>query len=94
MGRLKRVTRGCAPAEAVAFGLPDYVLPDEGWGHVTLHRYFPQTGTRWAGTGRLHDGRGLKNRPDDDSSELVPALRRKLPDQLDNSARAFRVGGA
>ncbi|MBT2455332.1 tyrosine-type recombinase/integrase [Streptomyces sp. ISL-86] len=67
---------GLRPAEAVAVALPDCVLPAEGWGQVTLHRTLPQAGTRWTDTGRVHDERGLKNRPAGDT-RLVP-----LPPQL------------
>jgi integrase len=58
---------GLRPAEAVAVTLTDCVLPTEGWGQVTLHRTLPQAGTRWTDTGKLHDERGLKNRPADDT---------------------------
>lgn len=54
---------GLRPAEAVAVALPDCTLPAEGWGQVTLHRTLPQAGTRWTDTGKVHDERGLKNRP-------------------------------
>ncbi|GCB43198.1 hypothetical protein [Streptomyces sp. NL15-2K] len=43
--------------------LPDCLLPTEGWGRVTLHITRPQAGKKWTDTGRLHDERGLKDRP-------------------------------
>lgn len=67
---------GLRPAEAVAVGLPACVLPAEGWGQATLSRTLPQAGKRWTDTGRLHDERGLKNRPVDDV-RVVP-----LPPEL------------
>ncbi|MEV7288716.1 site-specific integrase [Streptomyces sp. NPDC093252] len=67
---------GLRPAEAVAVGLPACVLPSEGWGQVTLSRTLPQAGKRSTDTGRLHDDRGLKNRPVDDV-RVVP-----LPPEL------------
>ncbi|MGK5545911.1 tyrosine-type recombinase/integrase [Streptomyces sp. URMC 127] len=67
---------GLRPAEAVAVALPDCVLPLEGWGRVTLHRSLPQAGKKWTDTGRVHDERGLKNRPVDET-RVVP-----LPPEL------------
>jgi integrase len=62
---------GLRPAEAVAVALPDCLLPAEGWGRATLHRTLPQAGRKWTDTGRLHDERGLKNRPPGDT-RVVP----------------------
>lgn len=43
---------------------------------MIVHRTLPQAGKRWTDTGRLHDERGLKNRPPGDT-RVVP-----LPPQL------------
>ncbi|MEU7185248.1 site-specific integrase [Streptomyces sp. NPDC045369] len=75
---------GLRPAEAVAVALPDCFLPHEGWGLVTLHRTLPQAGSRWTDTGNVHDERGLKCRPADDTRpvrlppELVTAWRESI----------------
>ncbi|MEU5798434.1 tyrosine-type recombinase/integrase [Streptomyces sp. NPDC047813] len=53
---------GLRPAEAVGLRRADCTLPDEGWGLLVLRKTRPTVGTRWTGTGEVHDRRGLKNR--------------------------------
>ncbi|MEV0125839.1 site-specific integrase [Streptomyces sp. NPDC050703] len=81
---------GLRPGEAVAVGLQDCVLPDEGWGQATLHRTLPQAGTRWTDTGRVHDERGLKNRPAGDTRPvpLPPELVMLWRDSIDTFGTA------
>jgi integrase len=62
---------GLRPAEVVAVTLPDCVLPTESCGRVTLHCTLPQAGKKWTDAGRLHDERGLENRPPGDT-RVVP----------------------
>ncbi|WP_217182215.1 tyrosine-type recombinase/integrase [Streptomyces sp. AC495_CC817] len=54
---------GLRPAEAVALRRQDCTLPDSGWGSLILEKSRPTVGKRWTGTGVVHDDRGLKNRP-------------------------------
>ncbi|GGV24921.1 hypothetical protein GCM10010293_22500 [Streptomyces griseoflavus] len=62
---------GLRPAEAVALRRPDCTLPDTGWGSLILLKSRPTVGTRWTGTGEVHDNRGLKNRPANET-RIVP----------------------
>lgn len=55
--------------------MPDCVLPAEGSGQAVLHR-LPQAGTQWTDTERVHDERGLKDRPPN-ATRVVP-----LPPEL------------
>jgi integrase len=54
---------GLRPAEAVALRRQDCTLPEKGWGSLILEKSRPTVGKRWTGTGAVHDHRGLKNRP-------------------------------
>ncbi|MGW1837283.1 tyrosine-type recombinase/integrase [Streptomyces sp. NPDC002067] len=54
---------GLRPAEAVALRRQDCTLSDKGWGSLILEKSRPTVGKRWTGTGSVHDHRGLKNRP-------------------------------
>ncbi|MFE1331791.1 tyrosine-type recombinase/integrase [Streptomyces microflavus] len=76
---------GLRPAEAVAVCRQDCLLPGHGWGEVTLHRTLPQAGARWTDTGRVHDERGLKNRPAGDTRPvpLPPELVRLWRESID-----------
>lgn len=52
------------PEEAVALRRGDCVLPHRGWGKLVLSTACPRTGSAWTATGRPHEPRGLKHRPD------------------------------
>ncbi|MEU3611582.1 tyrosine-type recombinase/integrase [Streptomyces sp. NPDC006872] len=62
---------GLRPAEAVALRRQDCTLPDSGWGSLILEKSRPTVGKRWTGTGAVHDDRGLKNRPANET-RIVP----------------------
>ncbi|MGW0611270.1 tyrosine-type recombinase/integrase [Streptomyces sp. NPDC002788] len=62
---------GLRPAEAVALRRPDCTLPKTGWGSLILEKTRPTVGKRWTGTGEVHDNRGLKNRPANET-RIVP----------------------
>ncbi|MFI0086462.1 tyrosine-type recombinase/integrase [Streptomyces bobili] len=62
---------GLRPAEAVALRRQDCTLPDSGWGSLILEKSRPTVGKRWTGTGAVHDDRGLKNRPANET-RVVP----------------------
>ncbi|MEH0636365.1 tyrosine-type recombinase/integrase [Streptomyces bottropensis] len=62
---------GLRPAEAVGLRRPDCTLPDAGWGSLILEKTRPTVGKRWTGTGEVHDNRGLKNRPANET-RIVP----------------------
>lgn len=73
---------GLRPAEAVALRRPDCALPDTGWGSLILEKSRPTVGKRWTGTGEVHDNRGLKNRPSNET-RIVP-----IPPRLVRMLRA------
>jgi len=50
------------PAEAVALREADCLLPEQGWGQLTLTRTLPSSNKRWTDSGEVHDPRGLKHR--------------------------------
>ncbi len=52
------------PEEAVALRRSDLILPAHGRGKMILTTACPRTGTAWTSTGRPHEARGLKHRPD------------------------------
>jgi integrase len=52
------------PEEAVALRRSDLILPAHGRGKMILTNACPRTGTAWTSTGRPHEARGLKHRPD------------------------------
>ena len=52
------------PEEAVAVCRDDLILPVHGRGKIILTAACPRTGTAWTSTGRPHEPRGLKHRPD------------------------------
>jgi integrase len=58
---------GTRPAEAVNLKRSDCVLPESGWGSLTLHTTRPTAGKAWTDSGETHDTRGLKQRADKDT---------------------------
>ncbi|MCC9709662.1 tyrosine-type recombinase/integrase [Streptomyces sp. MNU76] len=62
---------GLRPAEAVGLRRLDCTLPEAGWGSLILEKTRPTVGKRWTGTGEVHDNRGLKNRPANET-RIVP----------------------
>jgi hypothetical protein len=52
------------PEEAVALRRDDLILPARGRGKMILTGACPRTGSAWTSTGRPHEPRGLKHRPD------------------------------
>jgi integrase len=62
---------GLRPAEAVGLRSANCTLPEECWGLLRLRKTRPTAGTRWTGTGEVHDRRGLKNRAVEET-RLVP----------------------
>jgi integrase len=52
------------PEEAVALCHDDLILPVHGRGKIILTAACPRTGTAWTSTGRPHEPRALKHRPD------------------------------
>ena len=58
---------GTRPAEAVNLTRADCVLPESGWGTLTLHTTRPTAGKAWTDSGEAHDRRGLKQRADKDT---------------------------
>ncbi|WP_020556723.1 tyrosine-type recombinase/integrase [Embleya scabrispora] len=72
---------GTRPAEAVNLRRADCVLPESGWGSLTLHTTRPAAGKTWTDNGHAHDERGLKQRADKDTRpvpippQLVAMLR-------------------
>ncbi|MGH3418146.1 MAG: tyrosine-type recombinase/integrase [Streptosporangiaceae bacterium] len=52
------------PEEAVALRRDDLILPARGRGKMILTGACPRTGSAWTSTGRSHEPRGLKHRPD------------------------------
>jgi integrase len=66
---------GLRPAEAVALRRQDCTLPEKGWGSLILEKSRPTVGKRWTGTGEVHDHRGLKNRPVNET-RIVPVPHR------------------
>jgi len=61
---------GLRPAEAVGLRLADCTLPDDGWGLLVLRKTRPTVGKLWTETGEVHDHRGLKNRPEQESRRV------------------------
>ena len=53
---------GLRPAEAQALSRYDCMLPEDGWGHLTLAHSRPETNRRWTNSGVAHEERGLKHR--------------------------------
>jgi integrase len=52
------------PEEAVALRRDDLILPARGFRKMILTGACPRTGSAWTSTGRPHEPRGLKHRPD------------------------------
>lgn len=48
------------PSEALAVIESDFILPEKGWGLVTLARSEPEVGTMWTNDGARTEERGLK----------------------------------
>jgi integrase len=69
------------PAEALGLRKQDCDLPAKGWGRLTVAKSKPQSNRKWTDTGKAHDDRGLKHRPEDEARpvpippELVVILR-------------------
>ncbi|MEV5889499.1 tyrosine-type recombinase/integrase [Nonomuraea fuscirosea] len=53
---------GLRPAEAIGLRECDCLLPEEGWGLLTLAVTRPSSGKQWTDSGTVHDQRGLKQR--------------------------------
>ncbi|MEU4108572.1 tyrosine-type recombinase/integrase [Streptomyces sp. NPDC027717] len=81
---------GLRPAEAVGLRRANCTLPDEGWGLLRLRKTRPTAGTRWTGTGEVHDHRGLKNRAVEETRTvpIPPVLVAILRDHLDEFGTA------
>jgi integrase len=75
---------GLRPAEAVGLRRANCTLPEEGWGLLRLRKTRPTVGTRWTGTGEVHDHRGLKNRAVEETRPvpIPPVLVAILRDHL------------
>ncbi|MET7288189.1 site-specific integrase [Streptomyces sp. NPDC005573] len=75
---------GLRPAEAVGLLRANCTLPEEGWGLLRLRKTRPTVGTRWTGTGEVHDRRGLKNRAVEETRPvpIPPVLVAILRDHL------------
>jgi integrase len=75
---------GLRPAEAIGLRKTDCVLPEEGWGLLTLEVTRPSSGKQWTDSGTVHDQRGLKQREEREvrpvpiPPELVRVLRAHL----------------
>ncbi|MFD9691047.1 tyrosine-type recombinase/integrase [Kitasatospora sp. NPDC059088] len=67
---------GMRPAEAVFLRDANCYLPPGGtWGMVTLGRTRPRVGSSWTDSGKPHDDRGLKWRPEKDTRPVpIPPL--------------------
>ncbi|MBT2208715.1 site-specific integrase [Actinomadura sp. NEAU-AAG7] len=69
------------PAEAAGLRERDCLLPEEGWGQVTVTKTRPQANKRYTDSRRTFDERGLKHREEDEDRpvpippELVAILR-------------------
>jgi len=61
---------GTRPAEAVNLRRTDCVLPESGWGSLTLHTTRPTAGKTWTDNGEAHDERGLKQRATKDTRHV------------------------
>lgn len=57
---------GLRPSEAASLRLDDCVLPDEGWGAVSLAETSPHAGAGWTDDGGTRETRGLKHRAEND----------------------------
>ncbi|MGA5320423.1 tyrosine-type recombinase/integrase [Streptomyces seoulensis] len=81
---------GLRPAEAVGLRRANCTLPEEGWGLLRLRKTRPTVGTRWTGTGEVHDRRGLKNRAVEETRPvpIPPVLVAILRDHLDEFGTA------
>lgn len=72
---------GLRPAEEVDLRQGDCELPSTGWGRLYVANTASEVGRRFTDTGRRHDQRGLKHRPDKEvrpvpiPPELVKILR-------------------
>jgi hypothetical protein len=51
------------PEEAAALRESQCVLPEQGWGRITLEGATPQVGSAWTDDGLPYEERGLKHRP-------------------------------
>ncbi|WP_031505894.1 tyrosine-type recombinase/integrase [Streptomyces megasporus] len=76
---------GLRPAEAVALRRQDCILSETGWGSLILEKSRPTVGKRWTDTGAVHDDRGLKNRPTNETRivPIPPRLVRMLREHLE-----------
>jgi integrase len=75
---------GLRPAEASGLRARNCVLPEVGWGLITVAKTRPQANKRFTDSGETHDERGLKHREDDEDRpvpippELVAILREHI----------------
>jgi integrase len=75
---------GLRPAEAAGLRARDCVLPEKGWGLITVAKTRPQSNKRFTDSGETYDERGLKHRADDEDRpvpippELNAILRRHI----------------
>ena len=51
------------PSEASGLRRDDCILPEAGWGKLDLADTRPAVGKDWTDSGKVHEHRGLKNRP-------------------------------
>ncbi|MEU8364374.1 site-specific integrase [Nonomuraea sp. NPDC048882] len=73
---------GLRPAEATGLRKTDCVLPEEGWGLLTIEVTRPSSGKQWTDNGTVHDQRGLKQR---EEREIRPV---PIPPELIRILRA------
>ncbi|MEV0348652.1 site-specific integrase [Nonomuraea sp. NPDC050680] len=75
---------GLRPAEAIGLRESDCLLPQEGWGLLTLEVTRPSSGKQWTDSGTVHDQRGLKQREEREVRPvpIPPELVRILRDHL------------
>lgn len=62
---------GLRPGEAAGLRKQNCVLPDEGWGLITVAKTRPQSSKRFTDSGETFDERGLKHR-DPDADRPIP----------------------
>jgi integrase len=55
---------GLRPSEAAGLRVRDCVLPEKGWGLITVAKTRPQASSRFTDSGKNYDERGLKHRED------------------------------
>ena len=78
------------PEEAIGLRRENCVLPEEGWGRLTLAKAKPAAGRAWTDSGEVHDDRGLKHRSRK-ATRLVP-IPPELVDLLRGHVERYGVG--